>query len=305
MRTLVLMITAGCLADGKAHGQTPADPAKPTAGVRVEHDVLIAGPKADVFFDRQVVSLSGANTVEFVSTEANFSGKVVKGAPYSAEAVTETSQTLSDGNRISKKSVAATYRDSEGRTRRDMTMPAVGPWATQGDAPSFVVIHDPAAGVSYHLDSKTKTARKLPNFSTAFDFPPIAEASVSRSRVLPDMKGPVTSARQGPKTESLGKQVIDGIQAEGSRSTVTIPAGEIGNEQPIHIVSERWYSPELQLVLLSKHTDPRVGETVHRLTNIRRSDPHPSLFQIPSDYKLVEDEGPVRMLRKMEKRDEE
>ena len=87
-----------------------------------------------------------------------------------------------------------------------------------------------------------------------------------------------------PKTEALGKQVIDGVQAEGTRTTITIPAGEIGNERDIDIVNERWYSPELQTVVMSKHTDPRMGETVYRLTNIRRGDPLPALFQIPADY---------------------
>jgi hypothetical protein len=105
-----------------------------------------------------------------------------------------------------------------------------------------------------------------------------------------------------PNTETLGKQTIDGVQAEGTRSTITIPAGEIGNEREIKIVNERWYSPELQTVILSKHSDPRMGETVYRLTNINRSDPHPSLFQVPSDYTLDNSEGPmIRMMRKVEK----
>jgi hypothetical protein len=88
------------------------------------------------------------------------------------------------------------------------------------------------------------------------------------------------------KTESLGKQNIEGVEAEGTRTTRTIPAGEIGNEQPIVIVSERWYSSALQTVVLSKHNDPRYGENTHRLTNINRSEPAHSLFEVPSDYKI-------------------
>ena len=76
-----------------------------------------------------------------------------------------------------------------------------------------------------------------------------------------------------PKTESLGRQTIEGIQAEGRRTTMTIPAGQAGNELPIHIVNETWYSTELQTTLLSKHSDPRNGETVTRLINISRSEP--------------------------------
>ena len=124
--------------------------------------------------------------MEFISTEASIAGKVVKGAPYSADAVTETSQTLSDGNRIAKKSTSATYRDSEGRTRRDMTLPAIRPFAASGDAPSFVMISDPVAGASYHLDSKSKTARKLPAMSGAVGFGP--GVRVMSARVAADGK---------------------------------------------------------------------------------------------------------------------
>ena len=88
--------------------------------------------------------------------------------------------------------------------------------------------------------------------------------------------------------ENLGKQMIEGVQAEGTRTTVTIAAGEIGNERPIEIVSERWYSPELQLVVMTRHSDPRTGETTYKLTNINRTEPAKSLFEVPSDYTIKE-----------------
>ena len=91
-----------------------------------------------------------------------------------------------------------------------------------------------------------------------------------------------------PKTESLGKQMFDGVEAEGTRETTTIAAGEIGNELPINITFERWYSPELQVVVMSKHTDPRVGENTYRLTGINRSEPSRTLFEVPSDYTVKE-----------------
>jgi hypothetical protein len=84
--------------------------------------------------------------------------------------------------------------------------------------------------------------------------------------------------------ESLGTQAIEGVMAEGTRVTFTIPAGKIGNERPIVTVNERWYSQELQTVVLTKNSDPRMGETTYRLTNINRSEPDPSLFQVPADY---------------------
>jgi hypothetical protein len=81
------------------------------------------------------------------------------------------------------------------------------------------------------------------------------------------------------------------LQAEGTRITTTIPAGDIGNEQPIQIVDERWYSPELQVVVMTRHSDPRFGETTYRLTNIQRGEPSASLFQVPSDYTVKEVPG--------------
>jgi hypothetical protein len=101
---------------------------------------------------------------------------------------------------------------------------------------------------------------------------------------------------ENAQKESLGKQLMEGIQVEGTRSTVTIEAGKIGNELPIQMVSERWYSPELQVVVMSKHSDPRVGETVYRLTNINRSEPAHSLFEIPADYKV--EQGMIHKFRK-------
>src|SRR5205085_2938534 len=95
-----------------------------------------------------------------ISDEMRFTGPVVKGAPYSGEAVTESNQTLADGNRITHKSTALVYRDSEGRTRREQTLNNIGPFATSGDAPTMIFINDPVAGANYTLDPRTKTARK-------------------------------------------------------------------------------------------------------------------------------------------------
>ena len=100
------------------------------------------------------------------------------------------------------------------------------------------------------------------------------------------------------RKESLGKQTIEGVEAEGTRETFTIGAGEIGNEQPIQVVSERWYSPELQTVVMSRHSDPRFGETTFRLTNINRSEPARSLFEVPADYTVKEGPPMQRIFRR-------
>ena len=81
------------------------------------------------------------------------------------------------------------------------------------------------------------------------------------------------------KTEQLGNMSIEGVQAQGTRTTTTIPAGAIGNDKPIDIVDERWYSPDLQMTVMTKHSDPRTGETSFALKNINRSSPPPYLFE--------------------------
>jgi len=93
---------------------------------------------------------------------------------------------------------------------------------------------------------------------------------------------------QNVKTESLGRQTIEGVPADGTRTIFTIPAGQIGNDQPMQIVSETWYSPDLQVTVMSRHSDPRAGETVFRLTNVSRSAPAAALFQPPADFTVRE-----------------
>ena len=252
--------------------------------------------------------LPGDN-ITFIGSEMGFSfdGKVVKGAPYSGQAVTEITQTLGDGNRIVNRSTASVYRDKEGRTRREQTIAAIGPFS--GQMPEAVFINDPVAGVSYILEPDSRIARKMTPMHFEFKLNPDGEkpanggkpgvppgppeAGTFQVQVGGGSPGPFTLDLRniqdnGGKEESLGKQTIEGIQAEGARTTITIPAGEIGNERPIEIISERWYSPELQTVVLTKHSDPRFGETVYHLTNISRDEPNASLFQVPSDYKITD-----------------
>lgn len=218
----------------------------------------------------------GSQSFSFVSTEMRTGNKTVKSAPFSATAETEFTQTLANGSKITRKSTALIYRDSEGRTRRDQTLNHVGPFATSEDAPQMVFISDPVAGTNYMLDPRNRTTRKM-----SF-----------RGGPPPDKPQPRTPPDADAKTESLGKQVIEGIEAEGTRTTITIPTGKIGNDQPLEIVSERWYSPVLQEVIFSKHSDPLYGVNTYRLKNINRSEPATSLFQPPADYTQKEDQGP-------------
>ena len=238
----------------------------------------------------------GQESFRFLSMDMRAGGKVVKSAPFSATAETEFVQTLGDGSTITRKNTALLYRDSEGRTRRDQTLSHVGPFATADDAPQMIFINDPVAGVNYMLDPRNQTVRKMP--SRGGPPPPRPEQSEPRSpRNKPPNEMTTEQSKPEAKTESLGKQMIESVEAEGTRSTITIPVGKIGNSQPLEIMSERWYSSALQEVILSKHSDPRYGLNIYRLKNINRSEPSASLFQVPAEYTQQEGRGPKPMRR--------
>lgn len=406
------------------------------------HDVLIERhgeemprvhmmPGHEGVFEMQIAPGTPGDAFSFsiVSSDMHFDSNVVKGAPYSAESVTESVQVLADGNRITRTSKASLYRDGEGRTRRDETLNHIGPWATSEEPAQSILINDPVAGSRYVLNPRTRTAQKMSNVMTfkrmlgegaqvsgaeprtqVFvrseggsigtgggavvvsqdasktinggwlsgkaikkmqpTYPPIAKAARAEGPVTVQIvvgeSGAVESAkataghpllqqaavdaakewqfsptklsgnavkvsgtisfvfalpkdeaesggvtfmrtpapgnapegeRVKPVKESLGKQLVEGVEAEGTRTTITFPAGMMGNERPLNIVSERWYSPELQTVVMSKHSDPRFGETTYRLTNINRSEPARTLFEVPSDYTVKE--GPQSFPRTM------
>src|ERR1017187_3083510 len=186
-----------------------------------------------------------------VGAEPGRQGPVVKGAPFTADLVTETTQALADGNHIHLTSTSRLYRDTEGRTRREQSLNGLGVLAPNTNLPPVVFINDPVAHVNYALSPSAHTATR-------------SSGAGRRMRVPQAQTG-----GQSLKTESLGHQTIEGVQTEGTRTTVTIAAGQLGNEQPIQIVTETWYSADLQMAILSRRTDPRSGETVTRYANMR------------------------------------
>jgi TonB family protein len=319
---------------------------------------------------------------------------MVKGAPFSAEVVSETVQTLPDGNRIVQRSEGRIYRDSQGRTRNERSFQMGG----SSEQKQTITIFDPVANVNYMLDPETRIARKTPFFFAQTSggapiaggllglqtsaatpdkpiepkqitvsggvlqgsairkvqppYPPIAKAAkasgavqvqilvnetgevieanaISGHPLLRDAAlqaarqwqfkptelsgravkvqgiltfnftlsdeapaSPVAGARNilkfSTNKEELGKQAIEGVECEGRREVTTIPAGAVGNERPIEMVNETWYSPELKMMILSKRNDPRFGESTYRVTNISRSEPDAALFQVPSEYTIVD-----------------
>jgi len=216
----------------------------------------------------------------------------VTNAPFSADVITETSQTLADGNHIHQTVTSRIYRDSEGRTRREQAINLNG-LGSNANMQQMVFINDPVAGVSYSLNTTDHTGMKY-----------VRGSGRGSQRLSPDAAGGSPRARStgsdalaigrhntadpNLKTEALGKQAVEGVQAEGHRTTMTIPAGQAGNDLAIHIVAESWYSPELQTTVLSKRSDPRNGDTVTRLANISRGEPSHTLFEPPADYKVGE-----------------
>lgn len=223
----------------------------------------------------------------------------VAGAPYSAQAVTERVQALADGNRIVQNTSGSVARDGRGRVRREESLP--GLLSNTGEGPHLVMIDDPVAGAHWTLDAGTKTAIKMPfaqmKAGTFGPFVPPANGpnkiwyvaqqpgSVAAGKIQIIDKGQTPPDSNTSKTD-LGTQTIEGVAAQGTRITRTLPAGAVGNEQPLVITTETWYSPELKVLVMSKTSDPRMGETTYKLTNILRSEPDASLFQVPEDYTI-------------------
>ncbi len=377
---------------------------------------------------------SGGGTFGFMAAES-FDSKVVKGAPYSAESVTEFTQVLADGNRITRRSSSMVYRDGQGRTRREQSaVPAeLSQWVGTQTLPKTTIINDPVEGTTYVLDQKERIARRSRFYGNPVaaaggtmrvsgvgvggvggveraavaapgteppkqikvsggvlqgsainkvqpEYPPIAKASRAEGAVQVQVtvseKGDVIDASvvnghpllreaalnaarqwqfkptelsgvpvkvQGVLTfnfalgdranraateeaqgavikqrsaapdglrvqinsEKLPKQLIEGVECEGTRIVQTIPAGQIGNERPIEIVIERWYSPELQATVMTKQTDPRHGETVFRLANLLRVEPDEYLFKVPSEYTIKDENFGFRVMEEKVRRPEE
>lgn len=238
----------------------------------------------------------------------------VKGAPFCATVTTEHTQLFADGNRIHTTDSSTMCRDAEGRTRREASLNLLGA-AGQQSMPKMITIIDPVAGFHYMLDSENKIAHKMAMPSTGVsavegaasgvptDQPPKGEhiaffqssegmamggSDVFYHKVITRKPGDA-SDEPTPATENLGDQSIGGVHATGTRMITTIPSGKMGNDQPIVVTSERWYSPDLRATVMTKHSDPWAGELKTQFASVNTSEPDPSLFTVPSDYKVEEE----------------
>lgn len=259
----------------------------------------ILGPPLQIQIADRV---AGGGAVAFTAGPALRDAAPVQGAPYSASITNESVQTLADGNRIVQTTTGTIARDSLGRTRQDLPLPAIGNVAP-ANAPHLVFLQDPVAQTSYTLNLNDKTAMK----AGAMMLPPPGEQKMT-ARVavmgasVADGPQPRVFAMQRTmsikdegqvNTEDLGSQTLEGVLVTGTRMTRTIPAGQIGNDKPISVVTEVWTSPDLKTVVYSKRTDPRIGEQTFKLTNIVRAEPDPALFTVPADFKVLDGPEPI------------
>lgn len=296
-----------------------------------------------------------SNSMAFMFTDRAGRGRVVKGQPYSADVVTETNQTLPDGNVISHRNVNKVWRDGEGRTRQE---------SYREEKLRSVYISDPVGKVAYTVLPGSKIAIAIPRVDIAHEMmapharverrgktSTTTETSPDGHRVIvrtvesdgqPGVREevrvqvvrvgddanvhiapPAPPAPPVPPTphvhvvppvppvppmamipgvntmrfestahlgkgdaKSLGMKDFEGVKAEGKQTTWTIPAGKIGNKNPITVTSESWYSPDLQVTVYSRHSDPRTGESLYRLASIKRAEPAADLFKVPEGYEV-------------------
>ena len=197
--------------------------------------------------------------------------------PFSAVKVYESTETLADGTHISRvKQKTLTFRDSQGRTRDEPVANAARETAPTSPSEQEIKIHDPVAGFELLLYPAQKTARRTP-----IALQPALGPSIGS---LPDVPQ--------AKHESLGTEVIEGERCDGQRMQTTMPVGSLGNDREIVDTTEFWISEELRALVLMRHTNLRYGNFTSRLTEIKRGEPDPRLFQIPFDYRIEDQPAP-------------
>jgi hypothetical protein len=227
------------------------------------------------------------------------------GKPFSATLTTQTTQTLLDGTHVNRTTTVVTYRDADGRTRMETSAPQ----GQGNETVKRIAIRDPVAGVAYNLDPAAKTAMKM-----ATSAPPVFTGGVVAARGgsagfgggggarggggggggrggrggMTDADPVAEGAKGLPNTnvEDLGSMMVNGVPARGTRITTVIPVGAIGNDREFRSVDERWYSPDLNMMIKTVSTDPRFGTTTYEATSISRANPDRSLFEPPADYKV-------------------
>lgn len=269
-----------------------------------------SGPSTTVVRSGQFVAGAPSQWFSVAPGGMIASAQSAPGLPYSAEIVTEHSQTLADGTHITQTTMRSKiFHDSQGRTRNEDFFQIPG---RASEFPAFIRISDPVAGYLYTLDPQRHTARRVTlrpvtaatNRVNAAPFLRTASPTMATVIVDPSMTAGLEKARAGivaaPRqsaegtphpeiaNEPLGMRMIEGVQATGTRTTTTYPEGFFGNDRPLTTTSEIWTSPDLKATVLMTSSDPRSGETTTRVTNIVQAEPDASLFEVPSDYRVMD-----------------
>jgi hypothetical protein len=295
MNRVAMFLTSAVLLAGTAFSQGTVTPDTVRTFTFTQGEGVKVTPDSNMMFHQK---LDG--DIAVLGAEMIVPGEVVTGAPYTATATTESTQVLGDGNKIVNKSSSFVARDSQGRTRREDSLGHIGSLQT-GDH-KMIFITDPTKHTQY-VSQEGGEATKVMRLETDGNSEPqiidlhSGELPAGQFTMKHKLVKTITIDGQQPqqnnqeshliKHEDLGTQTIAGVSAQGQRDTSTIPAGKIGNERPIEVVSESWYSAELHATVLRKHSDPRVGETVYQLTDIQRVEPDPALFQVPAGHKVI------------------
>ena len=209
---------------------------------------------------------------------------VSKGVPYSGDATLDNEQTARDGTPlIHRVSTRKIYRDSLGRVRTEEPLQLGSAAPT---SPLLVVIQDCGVGVEYTLDTRKRVAHRFTSPATSSPANPTTNVSA------PTVSTQTAAApKYQASNENLGTQTIEGLMVEGSRDTLSYPAGTWGYDRPIKTVHEVWMSKELGIIIMSKNSMP-AEDLVFRLTNINRLEPDPLLFVVPAEYTIVDENGP-------------
>ena len=298
MNRIAILLLGALVMAGSATAQESAPKEKVrTFTFTQDEPITMMAPPGNMMFQSERLP---EGKIEFFSAEMAGAGEVVTAAPYTATATTESTQVLADGNRIVNKTSSFVARDSQGRTRRETDLHRIG--TMQVDSPKTVFINDPTAHTQYIFTPGGEATKVIRSEGTWKEGPQIIDLQGNdlrngkserrvNQKVIVNVQGAhevqqMKESNEQVKHEDLGTQTIEGVSAQGKRETVTIPAGEIGNERPIEIVTETWFSPELHTMVLRKHSDPRLGDSTYRLTDIKRNEPDASLFQPPPGTKV-------------------
>ena len=230
-----------------------------------------------------VIALAGSETA-MAQAEVSPLASVI-GMPFSGVRTNQGAKNFVDGNRIDRGTSEHLYRDGQGRTRVERELPAPMLANNPQMEPVQITINDPVSGDRIELHARTKTAIIVHGAASAA-VPARTQAPkifVMFARHLYGADDPGWS-----KPVSLGERSFDGLRAQGQRAEHPIPIGTLGNEKPITLTVEQWFSPELSLIVAKSGKSTLGGEFSNQIENIVRGEPDPALFQVPSDYQRID-----------------